>query len=334
MYNNGMPSLCEAYQKYFKIGAATSPHELVAHGKVLKKHFSSISPENQMKFGSLQPQKGVWDFTPADTLVAFAKENGMVFRAHAPVWHSGTNPWIWENDDGSPASPELLLERLTEQFEVFGARYGNQVEYWDVINEAIDDDPVKPVLRDTKWLEILGEGYLTTAFQIAKKVAPKVQLFYNDYNEWLPEKRDKICKLLQKLLDEGAPIDGFGMQSHMSIYNVEIDDVKRAIEAYAAFGLRLHVTELDISLYDPNDRSLPAPSLTDEMFERQAKLYVDLFRVYREYADVIDNVTTWGTADDYTWLNYWPIEGRTNYPLMFYPDHQPKAFVQKIIEEA
>ena len=104
------------------------------------------------------------------------------------------------------------------------------------------------------------------------------------------------------------------MQSHMSIYNVDIDDVKRSIEAFAAFGVRLHVTELDISLYDPKDRSLPAPLLTDEMFERQAQLYIDLFKVYREYADVIDNVTTWGVADDYTWLSNWPVRGRTNYP--------------------
>lgn len=327
-------TLAKAYEKYFKIGAAASPAEFPAHGKLLKTHFNSLSPENQMKFGPLHPAKDEWNFTPADQMVAFARENGMVFRAHAPVWHGGTNPWVWEDDKGGNASPELLLERLTEQFEVFGARYGNFVQYWDVVNEAIDDDPAKPVLRDTKWLEIMGEGYLTTAFKIAKKVAPKVQLFYNDYNEWLPEKRDKICKLIQKLQDEGAPIEGFGMQSHMSIYNVDIDDVKRAIEAYAAFGLRLHVTELDISLYDPKDRSLPPPTLTDEMFERQAQLYIDLFRVYREYSDVIDNVTTWGVADDYTWLNYWPVRGRTNYPLLFYADHHPKPFIETIIEEA
>lgn len=327
-------TLAKAYEKYFKIGAATSPSEFPSHGKLLKTQFNSMSPENQMKFGPLHPEKDVWNFEPADQLVSFARENGMVFRAHAPVWHSGTNPWIFQRDDGSDVSREELLERLEEQFTVFALRYGDFVQYWDVVNEAIDDDPAKPVLRETNWLRILGDGYLTTAFKLAKKVAPNVQLFYNDYDEWLPHKREKICKLLKKLQDEGAPVEGFGMQSHISIYNVDIDDVKRSIEAFAAFGVRLHVTELDISLYDPKDRSLPAPLLTDEMFERQAQLYIDLFKVYREYADVIDNVTTWGVADDYTWLNSWPVKGRTNYPLLFYADHHPKPFLKEIIEAA
>ena len=327
-------TLAKAYEKYFKIGAATSPREFPSHANLLRTQFNSMSPENQMKFGPLHPEKDVWNFDPADQLVSFARENGMVFRAHAPVWHGGTNPWIFENDAGGEVSREELLERLEEQFTVFAARYGDLVQYWDVVNEAIDDDPAKPVLRETNWLRILGEDYLATAFKLAKKVAPNVQLFYNDYDEWLPHKREKICKLLKKLQDEGAPVEGFGMQSHMSIYNVDIDDVKRSIEAFAAFGVRLHVTELDISLYDPKDRSLPAPLLTDEMFERQAQLYIDLFKVYREYSDVIDNVTTWGVADDYTWLNYWPVRGRTNYPLLFYADHRPKPFVQEIIEAA
>lgn len=327
-------SLAKAYEKYFKIGAAISPADLVCHANVLKKHFSSITPENQMKYAGLRPVENRWTFTDADLIVNFARENGMEVRAHAPVWHGGTRPWVFEDADGNEASRELLLERMETQTQVVAGRYGERVQHWDVVNEAIEDHG-DAVLRDTKWLKIIGPEYLATAFKLAKKYAPKVQLFYNDYNEWLPEKRDKICKLLKMLQDEGAPVEGFGMQSHMSIYNVDIDDVKRAIEAYAAFGLRLHVTELDVSLFRPEDVSMPPTLLTDEMFERQAQLYIDLFKVYRDYSDVVDSVTTWGVADDITWLYNFPVRaGRRNYPLMFYHDHTPKPFIREIIEAA
>lgn len=339
--NEELMSLCEAYQKYFYIGAAISPPSITRHADLLKKHFNSLTCENQMKYEPMHPEEGKWVFEPADQIVNFARENGMKMRMHAPVWHAQTPKWFFDAN-GRLAPRELVYERLEQHIKVLCEHYANDVYAWDVVNEATNDKLDEVFIRRfgnnpyrlTDYLTTCGVEYLEKAYHLARKYAPHVQLFYNDYNEWLPEKRDKICRLLRKLQDEGAPVEGLGMQSHMSIYNVDIDDVKRAIEAYAAFGVRLHVTELDISLYRPEDRSLPAPLLTDEAFERQAQLYIDLFRVYREYSDVIDNVTTWGVADDYTWLNHWPVQGRTNYPLLFYADHHPKPFVQQIIEEA
>jgi endo-1,4-beta-xylanase len=327
-------TLAKAYEKYFKIGAATSPHELPAHGNLIKTQFSSISPENQMKYGPIHPSKDEWNFAPADELVNFAQDNGLVFRAHAPVWHGGTAPWIFKNADDTDVSREELLERLEQHIAAFCARYGDKVQYWDVVNEAVNDNLDKAPLRETRWMNIIGPDYLPIAFKLAKKYAPNVQLFYNDYNECVPEKRERICNLIKMVQDAGAPIDGFGMQMHINIHDADVDEVKRSIEMYAALGVRLHVTEMDISMYKHEDTRMPPAPLTDEFFAKQGQLYVDLFRVFREYSDVMDNVTTWGAADDYTWLSGFPVQGRPNYPLMFYSDHAMKPFVYRMIDEA
>ena len=211
-----------------------------------------------------------------------------------------------------------------------------------MINEAIAHFG-KGVLRDSNWTQIIGEDFLAQAFRIAKKCVPdSVQLFYNDYNEWMPHKREKLLKVLRGLLDEGAPIDGFGMQQHLSIY-ADLDEIRRSVEAYASLGLRLHVTELDVSLYTVYETG--RPTITDEMLQKQYDMYVELFSIYRQYADVIDSVTTWGVADSATWLDSSAVRigdfkpdnapmQRKNFPLLFYADHRMRPYTEKIIEDA
>lgn len=330
-----MPSLCEAYAEYFKIGAAVAPRDLVSHRGLLKKHFNSITHENALKFAPIHPEEDRFDFDDADQIFAFAEENGIAVRAHAPVWHSQTPDWVFQ-DGAYFADREKLIDRLRTHVEALAARYGDMIYAWDVVNEAIVDEP-GGYLRPTKWYTLMGPDYIEIAFRTVREFAPKVQLFYNDYNEWVPHKRDNIVRLVRELQDRGVPIDGIGMQQHVNITD-NLDDIKRAIEAFASTGLVLHVTELDVSLYPPMKiripreflMRMPQPKPALEQFKKQHKMYVDLFEIYRSYSDVIKSVTTWGVADDYTWLDNYPVPGRKNYPLMFYADHSPKPFLREI----
>ncbi len=329
-----MPSLCEAYAKYFKIGAAVSPQNFVSHRGLLIKHFNSLTPGSAMKFGPVHPAEYRYDFTDADQIIAFAKEHGMGVRAHAPVWHQQTDDWIF-TDRFVYAGRELLLERLEDHIRVMAGRYGDAVYAWDVVNEAIVDSP-EGYLRETKWYKLIGEDYIDYAYRFVKQYAPKTQVFYNDYNEFDPIKRDKIVRLMRGMQERGVPLDGFGLQQHVNIYT-NLDDIKAAIEAYASLGITLHVTELDVSLYHPKDRPNPYyPKTltipTREDFVRQGKMYEDLFEIYRSYSDVIESVTTWGVADDLTWLDMHPVPGRKNYPLLFSYDHTPKPCTRAIVD--
>ena len=170
---------------------------------------------------------------------------------------------------------------------------------------------------------------LEKAYHLMRKYSPNAQLFYNDYNECDPLKRERIYTLMKNLLDLGAPLQGFGMQNHYSIYKPETDEVKRSIETYASLGLRLHITEMDLSCYQ--SREDPEITFTDEIMELQAKRYEELFELYRSYSDVIDSVTFWGVADDTSWLSRGT---RKNWPLLFDMNGNAKPVLEKLIRAA
>ncbi|MBQ3880425.1 MAG: endo-1,4-beta-xylanase [Oscillospiraceae bacterium] len=329
-------SLAGAYKPYFDIGAAVSPRTIVSHADLLKQHFNSLTCENQMKYIIVHPEENRYDFSEADQIVAFAKENGMRMRAHAPVWHAQTPDWIFKAGD-RPAPRELIYERLEQHIKTVAEHFGDAVYCYDVVNEATTDtvDPRhlarfgNETYRQTRYLTACGVEYLEKAYFFMRKYAPHAQLFYNDYNECDPLKRERIYTLMKNLLDRGAPLHGFGLQTHYNIYGPEMDEVKKSIECYASLGLRLHITEMDISFYQ--NMADPQIEPTQEQIEKQAKIYEDLFALYRSYSDVIDSVTFWGVADDRTWLSH---PNRLNWPLPFDRDHNPKPFVAKLIEAA
>lgn len=332
-YDN-MPSLCEAHAKYFKVGTCLNSRDFVSHDSILKKHFNCITDEGMMKWEPTEPEDGVFTWEEADKIANYAKDNGMALRAHAPLWHIQTARWTHLDRDGKPASRELLIERIERHTKAFCERYGGQFFCWDVVNEVIDDGPDGGLLRKTKWLEGIGDDYIDIAYKLARKYAPDAQLFYNDYNEYDPIKRDKIVRLMRGMQERGIPLDGFGMQSHINVHEFDIGEYKRTIETYAALGLRIHITELDVSPYSSRERMLPAYPYTDELVARQAEIYRQVFAAAREYSDVIDDVTTWGVADDINWLDGWLRPGRNHYPLLFYYDHTPKFFTRQIVEDA
>ena len=245
-------SLFEAYKKYFPIGAAVNLQTIKSHKELLIKHFNSITAENDMKFSETHPHDGVYTFEKADNLADFAKDSSMLMRGHTLVWHAQTPDWVFE-DDGKPASKEVLMSRMREHIKEVAGRYRGKVYCWDVVNEAVEDAP-GGYLRKSIWHETIGEEYLAKAFAFAHEADPSAKLFYNDYNECDEEKSDKIVKLVKSLKDS-APIHGLGLQGHWNIKTPSMDTIKRTLDKYANLGLELQITEMDISLYEHEDKN-------------------------------------------------------------------------------
>lgn len=316
--------LKDKYKDYFKVGAAVNSNTIISHSDIITEHFNSITCENEMKYGSVAVSDGVYNLDRADRIVDFAGKNQIAVRGHTFVWHNQTPDWVFDYAD-----KEQLLQRIRGHITTIGNRYKDDIYCWDVVNEAIEDK-LDIVLRRTKWLEILGEKYMDDVFHIAKEVLPGTQLFYNDYNETNPNKRGKIIETVQGMIRRGAPIDGIGLQCHYNLYEPSVDELKRSIELYADLGLRIHITEMDISMFRNGDQSNPGKP-TRRMCELQAELYDSFFKVFREYKEVIDCVTLWGVADDDTWLDNFPVRNRKNWPLLFDVEHKPKEAFHRIM---
>ncbi|WHY02840.1 endo-1,4-beta-xylanase [Neobacillus sp. DY30] len=321
-----VPSLSKVYEASFNIGAAVNLRTIESQKDLLRKHFNSITAENDMKFIEIQPVEGQFTFEKADQLAAFAKENGMKMRGHTLVWHNQTPEWVFEGADR-----ETLLQRMKEHITAVMNRYKGTIFCWDVVNEAVTDEGTE-LLRSTKWLEIIGEDYIEKAFEFAHEADPAALLFYNDYNESNPEKREKIYKLVKSLVDKGVPIHGIGLQAHWNLVNPSLEDIRTAIERYASLGLKLHLTELDVSVFNFEDKRTDLTEPTQEMLELQAERYHQVFQVLRQYRDYITSVTFWGAADDYTWLSDFPVRGRKNWPFLFDENHQPKESFWKVVQ--
>jgi endo-1,4-beta-xylanase len=322
-----VPSLSKVYEEYFNIGAAVNLTTTDSQKELLRKHFNSITAENDMKFIEIQPAEGQYTFEKADQLAAFAKENGMKMRGHTFVWHNQTPDWVFQDADR-----ETLLQRMKDHITTVMKRYKGKIFCWDVVNEAVTDEG-PDLYRQTKWLEIIGEDYIEKAFEFANEADPEALLFYNDYNESNPEKREKIYKLVKSLVDKGVPIHGVGLQAHWNLVNPSLEDIRTAIERYASLGLELHLTELDVSVFNFEDKRTDLTEPTHEMLELQAERYHQVFQLLRQYQENITSVTFWGAADDYTWLSDFPVRGRKNWPFLFDENHQPKESFWKVVQK-
>ncbi|WP_454193823.1 endo-1,4-beta-xylanase [Paenibacillus sp. Marseille-Q7038] len=324
--------LKELYKDAFQIGAAVSPIKLETQGSLLAYHFNSITAENEMKFESLHPQEDEYTFRDADVIAAFAKKQGMALRGHTLVWHNQTPDWLFENETGGLAERDVLLARLRSHIQTVVGRYKDVIYSWDVVNEVISDDAgdENAFLRPSKWLDIAGEDFIAKAFEFAHEADPQALLFYNDYNESHPHKRERIYRLVRSLLDQGVPIHGVGLQAHWNLYDPSLDDIRAAIERYAQLGLQLQLTELDVSVFRFEDRRTDLAHPTQDMLELQAARYESIFRVLHEYREHISAVTFWGAADDYTWLDDFPVRGRKNWPFLFDEAQRPKEAYQRV----
>ena len=330
--------LKDYYSDYFPMGVAVAPNSFEGESKeLILKHFNSVTPENVMKMGVIHPEQDRYNWEPSDKIADFARSHNMKMRGHALVWHQQTGPWIFKAEDGSgKVSKEVLLQRMKSHIDSVVERYKGTIYAWDVVNEAIADDSTQ-FLRKSEWYDIAGEDFIIKAFEYAHKADPEAKLYYNDYNAIIPEKRDRIYKLLKMLVDKNVPIHGVGIQGHWSIFSPSEAELRKALDMYSSLGLDVQITELDVSLYpwEKEQRDLkPGESdeFTPELEQKQIEKYDMFFKVFRDYKNVLTGVTFWNISDRNTWLDRYPVEGRKNYPLLFDENLQPKKAYEKVTE--
>ncbi len=331
--------LADLYKDMYTIGVAVSPRLLKDSlaNEIIRKQFNSITAENEMKWESVHPEPGVYDFTAADEFVEFGEANNMEIIGHVLIWHSQTPRWVYEDEEGNELSREALLARMRDHIHTVVGRYKGRVDCWDVVNEAISDDGQ---FRQNRWCKIIGEDYVQKAFEYAHEADPQAKLIYNDFSLPTPMKRDKVVEEIGKILDNGVRVDAIGMQGHYHLDYPSLGALDSSITAFSSLGVKVMITEMDINIlpfpernagadvrlrFEYDERLNPFPdSLPDSMQTVLATRYASLFEVFNRHSETIDRVTLWGVQDGSSWLNYWPIRGRSNYPLLFGRDYQPK----------
>jgi len=347
------PVLKTVFQNDFLIGAALNPAQFcesnTMEAALVKRQFNTISPENVLKWEWVHPELGHFDFTLADRYVGFGETNGMVIIGHTLVWHSQTPDWVFQDGQGKTLTRDALLARMREHILAVVGRYKGRIKAWDVVNEAIDEDGS---LRSTPWRKIIGDDYLVKAFQFAHEADPQAELNYNDYGLENAEKRAGAVALVKKLQAAGVPLNGVGLQGHYKLKGTVPSpaEVDAAIADFAKLGLKVMITELDVDVLpaareslsaDVNDRRQadarmnPFPqNLPMSVQKKLAARYAELFAVFLNHRSDITRVTFWGVTDADSWLNDWPVSGRTSYPLLFDREGKPKPALISVISLA
>ena len=340
--------LKDAVGKYCLIGTSInqwqSDGQDAAATAVLQKHFNCATAENCMKMEVLQPAEGLFDFRVADKFVAYCQQNGLKIIGHNLCWHSQAPEWIFSDSWGRPVSKEVLKSRLEKHIATVVGRYKGQIHGWDVVNEAIEDDGS---FRQSPLYKILGEAFIEICFRAAHEADPDAELYYNDYSMSKPGKREAVCRLVKRLKDKGLRIDGVGMQSHNGMDYPDLTEYEKSIDAFAACGVQVMMTELDLNAL-PNPEGFGGADISQN-FEMQKKYnpypdglpadvakkvqdrYMQFFKLYYKHRDQISRITLWGISDVNSWLNDFPVRGRTNYPLLFDRQYKAKPVVQDII---
>ncbi|THV27223.1 endo-1,4-beta-xylanase [Glycomyces paridis] len=331
-----LPPLKDVLADDFPIGCAVEPLEVVGKpAELLARHFAQVTTGNQMKPDAIQPTEGVFDFTRADQIVGFAEANGMKVWGHTLLWHNQTPAWWFNDAEGNPlqSTPEhraLLLARLKTHAEALAVHYGDRVWAWDVVNEVVDPEQTDG-LRRSRWYEVFGGGsYIAEAFKIARKAFPrKVKLFLNDYNTEFPDKREAVYNLVQDLKRKRVPIDGVGHQAHVD-YKRDPQLLGETIDAFKRLRVLQAVTELDVSVSDHMEESLPATP--PERLIALGWYYKELFEVLRDRACDLESVTMWGLYDAVSWLRTWPVSRPHEAPLLFDDRLQAKAAYWGVVD--
>lgn len=349
-----VPPLKDAFQDIFLVGAALdyprrTQAQVPMQVAIAAKHFSAITPENSMKPMALQPAEGRFTFAHADQLADLAQQSGATLIGHCLVWHSQTPRWFFQGPDGQPADRELALARMRTHIATVVGHYKGRVQQWDVVNEAISDARGE-LLRPSPWLTAIGDDYIAEAFRAAHQADPDAVLIYNDYGIELRDKRRKTLTLLRSLLDQEVPVHAVGIQCHWRMDAPDFTEVEEAIEQYAALGLKVMITELDIGVLPTryrgadisrtedvrrDERSAMNPyvdGLPDAVAQQHAARYRQAFEMFLRHKNSIGRVTLWGTDDGRSWLNHFPIRGRTEYPLLFDRQGRPKPAFFAVLE--
>lgn len=332
--------LKDYYHDYFPIGVAVSIRSITGPDTTLiLREFNSLTPENAMKMGPIHPEENRYNWKDADAIVAFAAAHGMRVRGHNLCWHEQTPAWLFKDSAGNTVKKDVLLKRLHDHITAVVSRYKGRIYAWDVVNEAVSDeqsDDTTKILRNSPWYRICGDEYIARAFEYAHAADPQAQLFYNDYNTERPDKRERVYRLLRKLVAAGTPINGVGIQGHWSIYEPSPANLRATIDRFSRLGLKVQITELDMSIYPwEKERRARRPNESDaytpELQKKQAEQYRNVFSIFRNDRNIITGVTFWNVTDKYTWLDQYPVPGRKNYPLLFDTTGKPKLAYWQVV---
>ncbi|WP_317231564.1 endo-1,4-beta-xylanase [Clavibacter capsici] len=334
------------------LGSAGIEHVGVAMGgdevrgtsaALIQRHFNALTPENAGKADAIQPVEGRFDFTGIDQLLDFADAHGMKMYFHVDFWMPQTPAWFFLDHGrpltNSPADQALLRARMEAHVKAISdhiaSRYpkgGSPIWAMDVVNEVIDDGPNGNPhhMKDTRWFQVLGEGFVDEGFRLAKRYFPGVKLFINDYNTDVPSKRTDYLGLISDLLKRGVPVEGVSHQAHVGIRS-SVAELRTSIEAVKALDPDLleAISELDVSASqaaatgNSQNRNHTAPiySNPDDTAAAVGWFYRDLFTMIRQEAGDLESVTFWGSDNSRSWLRGGSIDQPWERPLPF-GDHQ------------
>jgi len=364
------PKLPLLYTKWpFPVGVAASSKAFIQSGNQydLLAHYNVLVAENEMKPDALMPPSGsgAYRWTNADTLVNYAQEKNLKIRGNTLVWHNRTPAWFFAGSGvGGLATKEQLYARMEDHIKTVFEKYGGKIGWWDVCNEPLGDDGNPRAVTSSKYTAIMINSglkdinryeYVLMAFRWARKYADanggqNVKLYLNEYNlEYDGVKQSEFIKLVKWLLENDAPIDGIGLQCHIKWDWPSVAQISSAIDKFAAItrkdGVKLmtQVTELDLSLFSSNESDyngggrflLTLPDIMrDRRLPTQAKKYRDLFDMFkRKYEEgKLEMVLIWGLSDGHSPLNNSPAKGRTDYPLLFDRNYEPKQSYWELVK--
>ena len=351
MNSSAQPALKDVFKNDFLIGAALNPAQFcesnAMEAALIRRQFNTITPENVLKWELVHPAPGRYDFALADRYVEFGEKNKMAIIGHTLVWHNQTPRWVFQDDQGKPVSREILLQRMREHIFTVVGRYKGRIKGWDVVNEALAEDGS---LRPSPWLKITGEDFILKAYQFAHEADPQAELYYNDYSlENKPKQRGAVA-LIRQLQAQGVKIAAVGLQSHVKMDWPSPGREEAAIAAFAKLGVKVNITELDVDVLPPASKDVTAEvsknfkrseklnpyagGLPEAMQQQLASRYAELFGVFLKHRQDIGRVTFWGVTDGDSWLNNWPVRGRTSHPLLFDRAGKPKPAFDQVIQTA
>ncbi len=333
-----VPDLYKEFEDYFMIGAAFSHHRITNDIFMdnIKKHYNTATAESTMLLSSMYTDADTADFTNADKFVNYCVDNGIAVIGHCLIWEHEMQRRFLTGEDGALISKEEALAVMKKLVQKPILRYGNKVFGWDVVNEAAGT--ASTYQNAGLWYEIIGMDYVKYAFLYAAEAADaveaetgrRIELYYNDYGDSV--RYDNIYAVVKELLDAGCRVDAVGIQSHFSITD-DFEKIRAGYEKIKTLGIKMNISELDISVYDMNAVARPIyeHGLPAWVEQKQAKLYKQLFDYYRANSAYIDRVTTWGMTDRHTFRHAKGFNKR-DYPLLLDRYYQPKKAFWEILK--
>jgi endo-1,4-beta-xylanase len=285
--------------RYF--GAAVAANHLgeSQYVNTLNTEFNSVTPENEMKWDALEPNRNQFNWGNADRIFNHARGRGMSVRGHTLVWHSQLPGWVGGLDTNN------LRSAMTNHINQVMGHWRGQIHSWDVVNEAFEENGSR---RQSVFQQRLGNGYMEEAFRAARAADGNAKLCYNDYNtDGINAKSNAVFALVQDFKNRGVPIDCVGFQSHFNAQSPVPSNYRDNLQRFADLGVDVQITELDI----------------EGSGTAQANNYANVVNACLAVSRCT-GITVWGIPDHYSW--------RPNgTPLLFDSNYQKKPAYTSVL---